>query len=49
MADVLTEQLKKCLAVQAKRSVVTFWNVILCHGVSFQKTINDSHQYDNFK
>jgi len=32
-----------------KKSVVTFWNVILCHVVSSQKTSNDSHHYENFK
>jgi hypothetical protein len=49
MADILTEQLKKCPAVQEKISVVTFWNVILCHGVSSPKTSNDSHHFENFK
>jgi len=45
----LLSSLKKCWAGQDKRSVVTFWNVILCHGDLFQKTSNDSHRYENFK
>lgn len=49
MADILNEQLKKCSAGQEKKKSVTFWNVILCHGVSSQKTRNDSHPYDDFK
>jgi len=37
MVDILSEQLKKCLAGQDKRSDVTFWNVILCHGDTYSR------------